>query len=612
MNPIFRIDPPFPDIHATAMRNSLPFLPVVLAATALFFTACGPRKTGSEMFPRSETLFLGITWGEPNTFNPLASSASWPAAQNMTALYQPLFFFNQESGNLEPQLATSYRQFPDRIEVDLHPAATWNDGRPVTARDVAFTYSRLYRISPGFPTWQYLSEVKILDPAAEHPMKLAFILKPDNLNPLMVRQWLTLDFILPAHIWGPALESVGGNFQELAKLKFDRNPVASGPYRLLSYSAEKIVLERDEKYWGNSAYFEGRLPTPRFLVAPIYKSNDHYSMALQQARIDASNTFIPRIWLKKRKGINTWFDQAPYFPPGCIPTAYINALRPPLDNIHLRRAMAYAINYKDIQELAVSGYSLPLEPGFILPFGPESRYFSKEDAQQFGTRYDPAKAREELAAGGFSPVFKEGALVEWRDASGKKLPTLFIQSPTGWSDWESIVRIMVRGMRQAGIDVREQFVDSTVYSRAAPLGDFDLILTTPSNIPSPAEPWSRFKSILDTKDWAPPGERMFSNMGRFNRPGSPGYVKRLDELLARIPVVTDEAELGPLYRELNRLCMQLQPALPLVYRPKSFYEFNHRHWTGFPTSANPFLPPNIPTEGAGIRVLWHVQPVPPR
>jgi peptide/nickel transport system substrate-binding protein len=443
-------------------------------------------------------------------------------------------------------------------------------------------------------------------------VKLAFRLKKENPNPLMVVHWLTLNVVLPQHVWEPLLAQVNGDFAELLKLKVDRNPVGSGPYRLLSYSAEKIVLERDDGYWGNAALHGGRLPAPRFIVAPIFKSNDHYSMALQQGRLDAANTFIPRIWLKARKGVRTWYDEAPYFAPGSIPTAFINHLRPPLDNVHFRRAMAYAINYDDIRELAVSGYSVPHEPGFILPFGPEGKYFSKEDAQRYGTRFDPEAARAELTKGGYSPVFRGEELVEVRDRSGARLPTLFIQCPTGWSDWESIVRIMVRGMRRAGIDVREQFVDTSAYYRALPIADFDLILSTPSSIPSPAEPWTRFDALLNSRDWAPPGDRMFGNYGRFNRPGSPGYLPRVDELLQRIPVVTDEAERSTLYRELNRLCMELQPALPLVYRPKSFYEFNTRHWEGFPTAANPFLPPYVPVEGPGILTLWHLRPVTPR
>ncbi len=593
-------------------RPRLLISPVVRIAlvvvTLLGLAACGPKPKTADEFPRQETVLIGVAWGDPTSFNPLLQNPSWPALQNTTALYQTFFFFNQLTGELEPQVASSYQEFPDRIEVELNPAAAWNDRTPLTARDVVFTYNRLYRIVPGFPAWQYLQSVEMLDPESPRPRRLAFRLRPENRNPLMVLHWLTLNYILPEHTWEPLLKAAGNDYNNLSKNKMDLNPVGSGPYRMHSYSAEKIVLERDDGYWGNAAFYGGQRPAPRFLVAPLYKSNDHYSMALQQGRIDASNTFIPRIWLKARKGVRAWFDEPPYFPPGCIPTAFINALHPPLDDVHLRRAMAFAINYDDIRELAVSGYSLPHEPGFILPFGPEGKYFSKEDALKYGTYFDPARAREELKAGGYTSVFKDNELVELRDRTGKRVPTLFIQCPTGWSDWESIIRIMVRGMRAVGIDAREQFVDSNTYYKALAVGDFDLILTTPSGMPTPAEPWSRLNGVLDTKDWAPLGERMYSNMGRFNRPGSPGYVPRIDELLTRIPVTTQPEERAALYRELNLLCMQLQPALPLVYRPKSFYEFISRVWTGFPTAANPTVSPNIPGEGPGIQILWKLRP----
>ena len=50
-----------------------------------------------------------------------------------------------------------------------------------------------------------------------------------------------------------------------------------------------------------------------------------------------------------------------------------------------------------------------------------------------------------------------------RAADGQRVPTMYVKSPTGWSDWESIVRIAVRGMREAGIDARERFVDASIF-----------------------------------------------------------------------------------------------------------------------------------------------------
>jgi len=319
---------------------------------------------------------------------------------------------------------------------------------------------------------------------------------------------------------------------------------------------------------------------------------------------------VPRIWLKAKKGVRSWLDREPYFLSSSIPMLLVNHKHAPLMDVHLRRAMAFAINYNDIRELSVSGYSEPLRPGVILPFGLERQFFSEEDAKKYGTWFDPERAKAELRAGGYRALFGEGGeLLETRDRDGKKLPTLYVKSPTGWTDWESIVRVAVKSMRAVGIDVRERFVDTSSFWNALYEGDFDLIMHTPSTQPSPSKPWSRFEALLTTQDFAPLGQRMYKNIGRFNDPNAPGYLPRIDELLAQIPTVTDPAVRLAGYRELNALFMQLQPDLPLVYRPDTFYEFSIKHWSNLPSAANPYLPPLIPGDRLGTNMLWAIEPV---
>jgi len=272
--------------------------------------------------------------------------------------------------------------------------------------------------------------------------------------------------------------------------------------------------------------------------------------------------------------------------------------------------MAFSIKYDDIRELAVSGYSEPIKPGLILPFGYEGKYYSEADAQQYGaTFYDPERARAELAAGGYESIWGPGGeLIEMRDREGRRVPTVYIKSPAGWTDWEAAVRIMVRSMRAIGIDARERFIDGALYFPSAYAGDFDMILFTPSQTPAPSKPWSRFDAVLNTRDFAPQGDKMYKNLGRFNDPRGKNYMRRFDELLDRIPTLTDAAELTAAYRELNVLFMQHQPALPIVYRPEQFFEFSTRVWRGFPTGKDPFLPPQIPSSRMGTRILWHLTP----
>jgi peptide/nickel transport system substrate-binding protein len=318
---------------------------------------------------------------------------------------------------------------------------------------------------------------------------------------------------------------------------------------------------------------------------------------------------MPRIWLKKAKGVRTWFDEEPYFVSLGIPMFYINATHRPVDDVRMRRAMAFAINYRDIRELAVSGYSKPLKPGVIIPYGPEAKYFSEEDAAKYGATYDPDKARAILKEAGYTATFgKDGELVETRDARGNKVPTAYIKSPTGWTDYESIVRIAVRSMRAVGIDVRERFIDGALYWPARYTGDFDLLLDMPQAEPSPAKPWSRLDFLLTSKEWLPEGEKAYKNYGRFNRPSSPDYEPRFDALLDLIPTLTDEKALVEAYREFNVLFMKYQPAIPVVYRPDQFYEVSVKQWTGFPTADNPYAPPQLPGDRLGTRMLWSIEP----
>ena len=84
---------------------------------------------------------------------------------------------------------------------------------------------------------------------------------------------------------------------------------------------------------------------------------------------------------------------------------------------------------------------------------------------------------------------------------------------------------------------------------------------------------------------------------------------RITQLLAGIPTLTDEAALLAAYRELNILFLQLQPDLPLVYRPDAFYEFSTKHWSNMPSAANPYLPPLAPGDRMGTNMLWSIKPV---
>ncbi len=591
----------------------------------LFAMECGNKRQAQangnnavDQFPREKTLYLGgDQWGEPNTFNPLCDWPAWPIRGKDNIMYEPLMIFNSLTGKMEPLLAHSLEKSPDVISVILDSRACWSDGAAVTAEDVVFTYEigKRFKSAPTAYVWDLISAVtaeKAADPVTggkTQADKIRLVVnKQERNNPLSVLDQLQAIRILPKHVIEPMLQKLGNDLSAFQKEKMDKNPVVSGPYNLDSYSGEKIVLKRRDDYWGNAALRGNRKPAAEYFIHPIFKSNDHFSIALSQGNLDISSTFIPRIWMKAKNGVGTWYKKEPYFVPGCIPMFLINLTHYPLSDKIFRRAMAFAVNYQEIKTLAVSGYSPDLKAGLILPFGMEGKYFSAEDAQKYGAMFDTVRAGQILKKAGYTSVFdKAGNLVRMNDAKGKKVPTLFITSPAGWSDWEAIVKIAVKSMRAAGIDVREGFVDASLYWQALPFGNFDLIMHKPDPEATPSKPWSRLDMVMSSRNWKPQGERMNENQGRYNNPKEKDYNRAVDSLLKAIPRLIDEAEKIKAYRALNVIFMQDQPALPVAYLPEQFYEFSTIHWTNFATEDNPYAPPQPPFYGAGIKMLWEIK-----
>jgi len=596
-------------------------IPVVLTAALALLGGCKGKKSDNSSeggFPRNQTLYLaGSQWGDPSTFNPLAESwqAAWPIGDRFNLVYEPLIAYNSLDGKVEPILGTLVSNDNDSVVVDINPAAKWSDGKPVTSTDVKFIFllgKRFPAAATAFAT-EFISGINVdtVDNAGTKTERLSFLVdKKGRNNPLVILDLLQAIRIVPAHVFEGLLAKNNNDLDAVKKLKIDSLPVVSGPYTLNSYSNEKIVLERRSDYWGNAALHEGKEPAPKFIIHPIYKSNDHFAIALQQGDLDASQTFIPRIWLKKKDGVNTWLDKAPYFVPGALPMLIINCTKAPLNDKAFRRAIAAAINYGDIKELAVSGYSPDIVPGLILPSGIEGKYFNADEAKKNGVGYSPDNAKKILADAGYKSVFKaDGSLDYTTDKAGKKLPTIYIKSPAGWSDWEAMVTIAVKGLRAAGIDAREGFVDAGLYWPAKPAGDFDLLMDKPAASVTPSLPWSRFEAVMSSRNWKPVGNgnSMNENQGRYNNPKAADYNPKVDSLLRVIPLTKDEAALKAAYTELNNIFLQDQPAIPLVNLPEQFYQFSTAVWTNWPSESNPYAPPQLPWVSAGTKTLWQLK-----
>ena len=595
---------------------------LVLSATGALFgcgSGCGSSsqdELASGSLPRQETLYLsGQQNDAPGTFNPLAESwmTTWPVSGRFNLMYEPLLTYNSLTGEIESLLGALVSKNNDSIVVDLNPAAKWSDGEKVTSRDVKFIYTM-----GSINTSEQISAIHV-DTVKSEPAgaveRVAFLInKKQRNNPLSVLDLLQAIRIVPAHVFEPLIEKLGSK-DEVKKLPMDQNPVVSGPYALRSADPNKIILERRDDYWGNAALHNGQLPAPKYIVHPIYKNNEHNTIAMRSGNLDASQSYIPRINRKAGAGVHTWLNEPPYFLPGAMPMLIINTMKEPLNDKRFRRALATAIDYMALRKFAVSDYTDQIKPGLIMPTNLEGKYISDEDLAKYGVKLTITDEKERvetvkqmLSEAGYKSVWNsDGTLDHMENAKGEKIPTMYITSPNGWTDWEAMVTIAVEGMRKAGIDIREGFVDGGSYWPAMGLGNFDLIMHKPVADVTPSLPWSRFNEIMASRDWQPLGAWAGVNIGRYNQPGTEGFRPEVDKLLNAIPLMKNADSIATAYRELNKIFMEDQPSIPLVYLPEQFYEFSDRVWTNWPTAENPYAPAQLPWVASGTKTLWNLK-----
>jgi peptide/nickel transport system substrate-binding protein len=541
--------------------------------------------------PRNETLYVaGFQWQSPGNWNPLNNNPDWPNRGNSTALWEALFAWNQITGNLDPALAKELKVVDQTtMQVTLQDGTKWQDGQPLTTDDVIYTYNLAKTNSDIYynTLFDYITEIK-----ATGDRTLEIKLNPKQLNPGIVKDYLWTIYILPKHIWADREKS--GKLSAFV----DTKPVGSGPYKLLDFSPERIVLQRDDNYWGKAIW---GLPAPKYIVHPIFKTNDVGNLAFQNGEVDLMQQFTPQIWKMwedAKAPVGTWFNKEPYYVPGSIPMLIVNVHKKGLDNPLVRRALAYAINYPLIAQTAMSRYSIPAYSSLIIPEGGEKKFFNADQVKASGWSYDPAKAKDILENQLKAKKGSDGIYVL---PDGTRLGPWTARTPNGWTDWQTAINIVVQNAKAAGIELKEDYPDAPVVTTKIQNGDFDLNLWYIAGV-GPASPWLRFRDMLDNRGVPDFGKTTFWDYGRFSNPDVP-------DLLDKAAAAPDDATAKQYYDKLDKIFMDNVPGIPLMYRPLHFYEFNQKYWTGFPTAENPWAPPQF--HGAGIQILYKIKPVAP-
>ncbi|HMB22495.1 MAG TPA: ABC transporter substrate-binding protein, partial [Anaerolineales bacterium] len=384
--------------------------------------------------------------------------------------------------------------------------------------------------------------------------------------------------------------------------------VYSGPYGKFFADDSKVVYVRNDEYWGQDASMWGKLPAPKYLAHTIFKDNAAGSVALTKGEVDVSQQFnsnIQVLWLNYGLPVSTYLPEAPYGIGASLPTAFFNLKSPGLDQAAVRKAIAMAVDYPTIIANAMTNQSATFDQvprSLMNPTAGEQAMYDHDavkDLQWAGN--DVEGAIKLLDEAGVKDTDGDG----WRELDGKKL-SYVATCPNGWSDWQAAIEVVAAAGKKIGIDITTNYPEWSVYQTVVTASDkplpegYDIFMMW-SDGAGPTQPWGRIRKMMSS-EFVGMASNWNGNWGQYSNPAA-------DELIKKIPTMTDEAELKATYTELVKIYLTDVPSFTLMYRPQAFHAVNESVWTNFPHDGDGTTPPVPPldlTDGWSIAGLYNL------
>ncbi|MFZ1919750.1 MAG: ABC transporter substrate-binding protein [Terriglobales bacterium] len=273
--------------------------------------------------------------------------------------------------NVTPALAERW-EIPDPLTYIFHlrRGVAFHDGRPLTSRDVKWTFDSLL-------------EGRIRSTRAAAYRYVDHLEAPDDLTVIfrLKEPFSTL-------LWNLSAGAMGivpyGSLTEVTE-----HPIGSGPFRFVSAEPDKeVIVECNDNYWGKKPHVR----RVRFSVVPDTTTR---ALELRKGSADiASNALTSDLILALEKEPNLEVQHAP----GTVLSYLAFNLRDPiLRDVRVRRALAYAIDRQPMIHYLWRDFAQPAAS--ILP--PQSWAYDAEVPQY---NYDPEKARQILDSAGYPAV----------------------------------------------------------------------------------------------------------------------------------------------------------------------------------------------------------------
>ncbi len=522
------------------------------ALVALLPAACSKRETPVEFGDRTQTLQLG-NLTEPTDLDPQIIN-SQQDFNIVIALLEGLAQYDPKTCLPVPAVAERWEVSADNLTWTFHlrDTARWSNGDPVTAHDFVYAYQR--GLSPGLAAEYAYMLFALKNGEAYYEGKVKDFAevgaKAADDHTLVLQLGHPVPYLpkLVCHsMWYPVhratIEKFGKIDQRGTLWTRPGNYVGNGPFVLAEWKPNQIIrVTKSPTYWNRDHI---RLNAVNFY--PIEDNTTEEAM-FRTGQLHITSTMpIEKIAVYKHDPklagyLSQYTMLATYF-------FRFNVTKPPLDDVRVRRALAYAINRREMVDRVTLGGQLPA--GHLTP--PDTGGFTATA----NVPSDPARARQLLADAGYP--------------GGAKFPHLELLYNTNEGHRKIAEALQQMWRRELGISITLVNQEAKVQSDTMRQGNYQI---------------ARYAWIGDYLDPSTFLDIMTGDSGN-NQTGWKNA--EYDRLIAAAGQTGDEATRFKCYQQCEQILADECPIAPLY-----FYTRNNLHlpdvkgWYGNLLDLHPF------------------------
>ena len=569
----------------TSLGIALAAMLALVVAASLGAGGAGAKSQVN--YPRSQTLISsGTQWGNIAGMNPYVGNyaAGMVGLVNETLLrYDPLKdkYINWLASSAKFTGANQYT-------ITVRSGIKWADGKPFTAADVAYNLNLMH-----FPTstWNniYLNVARVIPKA--NKVIVTFRETPNYV------QWQNAIWNIPMISPTQARPEIK-TAQDLTTYS-PKSPIGTGPYQLdpAGYDPTTRVVWVKKAHWWASDQGVSPAPKPKYIIDLVNTSNTNALSGVLSGIEDLNNNYLPGVEkLVAQNKVHTYYSKAPYMLSANTAWLEPNVTHKPLNDVAFRKALATAINIKQIVNEDYGNVVLPANPTGLLPMW--NKYVSKAAVTKYGFSYSTSKAVSMLTAAGY----KKDSSGMFLNKDGSKID-LDISVPQGWSDWEAARDMIVSSAKAAGIRITAKVKDFNTWQTERNTGNFDLVVD--NNYQLSDNPWTYWNGIFHLPVITTGTGQTFANFGRYENATAWDLAQTLDKTQ-----LTNTAKIKQLNTQLQTILMQDLPLIPLWYNG-IWAQMTPKYWNGWPSStANQYIPAMWRgyLQMTGIDMITHVKP----